>query len=33
VDVAARFEPFSHDEVAVSDEVFGWRRESTGLLR
>jgi len=30
VDVAVRVESFSHDEVAVSDEVFGWRREVYG---
>lgn len=29
-DVAVRVEPFAHDEVAVSDGVFAWRREVYG---
>lgn len=30
VDIAVRVEPFGHDEVAVSDEAFDWRREVYG---
>jgi len=29
-EVAVRVDPLGHDEVAVSDEVFGWRREVYG---